>query len=77
MNYGLIYNTLNFEQKGVFNKLVNGENVFTTGNAGTGKSYLIKAYDEYCSLNGIRLVKNCSYGSSRKLNRRCNASSSV
>ncbi len=62
MNYGLMYDTLNYEQKSVFNKLINGENVFITGNAGTGKSYLIKAYDEYCSLNGIKLVKTAPTG---------------
>lgn len=62
MNYGLMYDTLNFEQKSVFNKLINGENVFITGNAGTGKSYLIKAYNEYCSLNGIKLVKTAPTG---------------
>lgn len=30
------------EQKNVFNKAMNGENLFITGGAGTGKSYLLK-----------------------------------
>ena len=34
-----IYDTLNEEQRGVFERLINGENIFITGNAGTGKSY--------------------------------------
>ena len=35
----MIYETLNNGQKEIFDRLVNGENVFITGNAGTGKSY--------------------------------------
>lgn len=62
MNMGHMYDTLNVEQKNVFERLINGENIFITGNAGTGKSYLVKAYNEYCTLNGIKLVKTAPTG---------------
>ncbi len=62
MVYGKLYHTLNDDQKEVFDRLVNRENVFITGNAGTGKSYLVKAYDEYCTENGIQLVKTAPTG---------------
>lgn len=39
---------LNPEQKLFFEKMKNGENVFITGNAGTGKSFLVNAFREYC-----------------------------
>lgn len=62
MQYGSMYHTLNAEQMEVFKQLTGGNNIFLTGNAGTGKSYLVKAYDEYCSLNGINLVKTAPTG---------------
>lgn len=42
---------LNPEQKLFFEKMRNGENVFITGNAGTGKSFLVNAFREYCKVN--------------------------
>ena len=57
MDYGKRYDTLNEDQKDAFHRLVKGENLFITGNAGTGKSYLVRAYDEYCALHHIQLVK--------------------
>lgn len=57
-----IYSTLNDEQKEYFEWLKNGDNVFITGNAGTGKSYLVKAFSEYCKDNDISLVKTAPTG---------------
>lgn len=58
----MIYETLNSGQKEIFDRLINGENIFVTGNAGTGKSYLVKAFDEWCSVNGKNLVKTAPTG---------------
>lgn len=58
----MIYETLNNGQKEIFDRLVNGENVFITGNAGTGKSYLVKAFDEWCTVNKKNLVKTAPTG---------------
>ena len=54
--------TLNIEQFKIFNELVAGENIFLTGNAGTGKSYLVNAFSDYCDDNGINLVKTAPTG---------------
>lgn len=58
----MIYETLNSGQKEIFDRLVNGENVFITGNAGTGKSYLVKAFDEWCTVSKKNLVKTAPTG---------------
>ena len=57
-----MYDTLNDEQKEVFKKLKNGENTFITGNAGTGKSYLVRAFAKWCDENGKTLVKTAPTG---------------
>ena len=57
-----IEKTLNKEQYDVLQKLINKENVFLTGNAGTGKSYLIKAYDIWCQAHGRKLLKTAPTG---------------
>ena len=53
---------LNTEQKRIYDRLVNGENIFLTGNAGTGKSFLVSAYNEYCEENGVKLLKAAPTG---------------
>jgi len=53
---------LGAEQKRIFQKLVDGENVFLTGNAGTGKSFLVEAFSEHCNENGIKLLKSAPTG---------------
>lgn len=57
-----IYASLNNEQKAVFDRLKNGENIFVTGNAGTGKSYLVNAFSEYCDNEKISLIKTAPTG---------------
>lgn len=58
----MLYKTLNNEQREIFDRLVSGENIFITGNAGTGKSYLVKAFDEWCEKNKKNLVKTAPTG---------------
>ena len=47
MSFDEIFATLNTEQRNAFALLTSKQNVFVTGNAGTGKSYLIKAFTKY------------------------------
>lgn len=60
--YEDIEKTLNKEQHDVLQKLINRENIFLTGNAGTGKSYIIKAYDIWCQAYGRKLLKTAPTG---------------
>lgn len=53
---------LGTEQQRIYQRMVNGENIFLTGNAGTGKSFLIEAYNEYCEENEIKLLKAAPTG---------------
>lgn len=54
--------SLKADQKDYFYKLVDGENVYLAGNAGTGKSHLIRAYIEFCERVGRKLLKSASTG---------------
>lgn len=60
-NYPASYGTLNPDQKAAFQMLVyghdSGKHYFLTGDAGTGKTYLIDVFSTFCALNGISLVK--------------------
>lgn len=55
------YDTLNYDQKLIFNMLIYGyvsnQHYFLTGNAGVGKTYLINVFDEFCRMNAINLMK--------------------
>jgi ATP-dependent exoDNAse (exonuclease V) alpha subunit len=58
----VIENTLNADQKRYFDKMVDGKNVCLTGDAGTGKSYLVRAFCEYCKEHDIKVLKSASTG---------------
>lgn len=47
---------LNEQQTRAYNILKSGKNCFITGDAGTGKSYLINKYREYCDKNDISIM---------------------
>lgn len=64
--YPSAYDTLNKEQKMYFKKMVEGQNVFLTGNAGTGKSYLTRVFDEFCELNHKNFIKVAPTGVAAK-----------
>lgn len=53
---------LGAEQERIYKRMVNGENIFLTGNAGTGKSFLVEAFNEYCLENDIKLLKAAPTG---------------
>lgn len=53
---------LGTEQKRIYQRMINGENIFLTGNAGTGKSFLVEAFNEYCEENDIKLLKAAPTG---------------
>ena len=55
MNY---IEKLNSEQTEILNLMISGENIFLTGEAGTGKSFTINAYDQYCTGN-IQFIIYC------------------
>lgn len=53
---------LNPEQKQYFEMMKNGENIFLTGNAGTGKSYLAETYQLYCEQKRISIALTAPTG---------------
>jgi len=58
----MIADTLNADQKRIYDKMVAGDNFYLSGNAGTGKSYLIRAFIEYCDKEKIKILKSASTG---------------
>lgn len=49
-------------QKEALNLLRSGENVFLTGEAGTGKSYVLSKYIDECKMNGLNVVVTAPTG---------------
>lgn len=56
------YKTLAPMQKQAFLRLISGENLFITGDAGTGKSYLSDVFSKFCELNDINIIKTAPTG---------------
>ena len=52
------------DQKVAFNTFLTGDNIFITGPAGTGKTYLIQKIQEYCKLThidiGVTAMTGCA-----------------
>ena len=53
---------LNDEQRVVFEAMKNGENIYLSGEGGTGKSFLVDAFACYCEENRINLIKAAPTG---------------
>lgn len=53
---------LNEKQREAFEKIITGKNVFLTGKAGSGKSYLIKRIIEHYKINGLKLGVSATTG---------------
>lgn len=51
------YEDLTKDQQKAFDLLVSGANVFVNGEAGTGKSFTLKAFSEWCDKNKKSLIK--------------------
>lgn len=64
--YPKSYDTLNNDQKLLFNMMVwgydNGKHFFLTGDAGVGKSYLIQVFTDFCELNDLNLILTAPTG---------------
>lgn len=54
--------TLNDEQKEAMYKMMIGKNCFITGDAGTGKSYVINLFTQWCEEGNRRLLKTAPTG---------------
>lgn len=54
--------TLNDQQMHALDIMLSGENVFLTGEAGTGKSYVTRAFMELCAANNINLLPTAPTG---------------
>lgn len=54
--------TLNKEQTKAFEIMASGKNVFLTGNAGTGKSFLIKTFIGFCQNLGKSIMVTAPTG---------------
>lgn len=57
-----LLNSLNEKQRIAFTRMVKGENLYLTGDAGTGKSYLIRTFDAYCQQKKSTLLKSAPTG---------------
>ena len=57
LSYATLYESLTEDQKQAIELLIKKRNVFLTGEAGTGKSYVVNVFTKYCEENGIRMAK--------------------
>jgi ATP-dependent DNA helicase PIF1 len=67
-----MYN-LNNQQKEIFNKYLQGENIFITGPGGTGKTYLIKAIEQNAKENN-KIYQVCALTGCAAILLQCGAS---
>ena len=51
-----VVKSLTSSQKEIFDAVKNGENAFITGNAGTGKSFLLEAISEWSKISGKNTI---------------------
>lgn len=51
-----VVNSLTPSQKEIFDAVKNGKNIFITGNAGTGKSFLLEAISEWSKISGKNTI---------------------
>jgi len=58
---------LNNEQLEVFKKIIAGNNIFLTGEAGSGKSFVIKAIKEWANFNNKKMVITAPTGIAAQL----------
>jgi ATP-dependent exoDNAse (exonuclease V) alpha subunit len=58
---------LNNEQLKVFNKVIEGNNIFLTGEAGSGKSFVIEAIKEWAKFNNKKMVITAPTGIAAQL----------
>lgn len=65
-NFKSAYEMLNVEQKEAFEHMKSGENIFLTGDAGTGKSYLVDVFNLYCAQEHISIMKCAPTGIASK-----------
>ena len=56
------WNKLLAEQKEMFEPFFNGENIFLTGAAGTGKSFILKTLFQFCESEDVFISKTASTG---------------
>ena len=54
--------SLSESQQKAFDAILDGKNIFITGAAGTGKSYLIEQIAEYCNQHGKNLSVTATTG---------------
>ncbi len=64
---GDLRNNLNKEQEDVFEAMKEGKNMFITGQAGVGKTFLIKKYKKWCDKNGRTMAVTSTTGISALL----------
>ena len=57
LSYAVLYESLTNDQKQAMGLLIKKRNVFLTGEAGTGKSYVVNVFTKYCEENGVRMAK--------------------
>lgn len=57
LSYAVLYDSLTNDQKQAMELLIKKRNVFLTGEAGTGKSYVVNVFTKYCEENGVRMAK--------------------